>query len=245
MNNVPVTITGHCLITDDLDRVHLNQLNSIHSENMSRVIARGLSHELNNSIFTIAFGTGGTEYTNSKITYNSVRDTGWNATLYNEVYNEPAKLGTAGDIISTDKTTSGCGTASLDKDRLSQVVITCTIGKNEPSVLTGLSSQVSQLPYDYAPTKFNELAKKYYIEGNNPFIFDEIGLFTDGLALNDINGYKDNPIDSTLEFRRMLTHLTFSPVMKTGNRIFNIKYTLTVFVNRTTVSPSLTIITPN
>ena len=240
MITLPVTVEGHCLITDDLEHVHLNQLNSIHSENMSRVIARGLAHEFNNGIFRIAFGTGGTTYTNQSITYNPVNDTGWDATLYNEVYSKSAQFGSIYDIVSTDKTTSGVGTASLDKDRISQTVITCVVGKAEPAVL----NTVEQLQYDYKPNKFNTLAEKYYVEGQNPFIFDEIGLFTDGVPLNDPNGYKNNPIDSSVEFRRMLTHLTFSPVMKTGNRIFNIKYTLTVYVNRTVDAPSLTIINP-
>lgn len=241
MNDLPVYIEGHCLITDDLNHVHLNQLNSIHSENMARVIARGLAHEHNSGVFRVAFGTGGTTYTNEFITYNPVNDIGWDATLYNEVYSKSAQFGSAGDIVSKDHTTSGVGTASLDKDRVSQTVISCTLGKTEPSSLNG----VDQLQYDYKPNRYNDLAQKYYVEGQNPFIFDEIGLFTDGVPLTDPNGYKDNPIDSSLEFSRMLTHLTFSPVMKTGNRIFNIKYTLTVYVYRTVDEPSLTIIQPS
>jgi hypothetical protein len=152
MNSLPVYVEGHCLITDDLEYVHLNQLNSIHSENMSRAIARGLAHEFNNGIFRIAFGTGGTTYTNQLITYNPVHDTGWDATLYNEVYSKSAQFGSVHDLITNTKTTSGVGTSSLDKDRISQTVISCTIGKSEPATL----NTVDQLQYDYKPNKFND-----------------------------------------------------------------------------------------
>lgn len=237
MIKLPISITGHCLITDDRGYVHLNQLNSIHSKNMEMVIARGLAHEDNNSIYVIAFGNGGTDYNHStsSIVYQPVRDTLWNDTLYNQTYSEVAHIGTVGDIMSTDKSTSGSGVASLDKDRISQVVISCTLGKYEP---------VTQIQDDTNPPETTVLGKGY-VPSSNDFIFDEIGLFTDGLPLTSPLGYQHNPIDGTKEFKRMLTHLTFSPVLKTANRIFNIKYTLTIYVNRTVDAPNLTIIQPS
>lgn len=237
IENLPIQITGHCLITDDLGHVHLNQLNSIHSKNMELVIARGLAHEENNSVYVIAFGNGGTDYNHAtySIVYQPPRDTGWDTTLYNQTYSEIAHVGTGGDIMSTDKSTSGSGVASLDKDRISQVVISCTLGKYEP---------VTQIQDDTSPTATNAIGKGY-VPGDNNFIFDEIGLFTSGLPLTASGGYQYNPIDGTKEFKRLLTHLTFSPVLKTANRIFNIKYTLTVYVNRTDNEPSITIIQPS
>lgn len=236
IENLPIQITGHCLITDDLGHVHLNQLNSINYKNMELVIARGLAHEANNSIYVIAFGNGGTDYNHatSSIVYKPVQDTEWDATLYNQTYFEYAHIGTPGDIMSTDKSTSGSGVASLDKDRISQVVVSCTLGKYEP---------VTQIQDDTKPTSTNAIGKGY-IPGSNNFIFDEIGLFTDGLPLDSVGGFQYNPIDGTKEFKRMLTHLTFSPVLKTANRTFNIKYTLTVYVNRTDTNPTITIIQP-
>lgn len=234
--NLPIKITGHCLITDDRGHVHLNQLNSIHSKNMEMVIARGLAHEENNSVYVIAFGNGGTDYNHAtySIVYQPVRDKLWNDTLYNQTYSEIAHIGTPGDIMSTDKSTSGSGVASLDKDRISQVVISCTLGKYEP---------LAQVQNDTKPTETTPLGNGY-VPGDNDFIFDEIGLFTDGLPLTSQSGYQHNPIDGSKEFKRMLTHIIFSPVLKTANRTFNIKYTLTVYVNRTEDEPSITIIPP-
>jgi hypothetical protein len=239
MNNVSISIEGHCLITDDLDRVHLNQCNSIHSSNMSRIIARGLAHEDNCGIFKIAFGNGGTTVKSGVITYEDVNDSEWDAALHNETYYELVNAGTEGDIVSTDRTTSGDGCVSLDKDRLSQVVITCTLNKNEPADQTDSDNISQNFKYFDGPDESRPV-KKYSFYTEDDYVFDEIGLFTTGTD----NGYENNAWDGTQEQQRMLTHLIFSPVRKTANRIFNIKYTLTVYVNRTPDYTDVTFIEP-
>ena len=57
-------------------------------------------------------------------------------------------------------------------------------------------------------------------------------------------GFRNNPCDGNLEQERLLTHLIFSPVLKSANRIFNIVYTLTVYVNRTYEKVAIDIILP-
>jgi hypothetical protein len=47
-------------------------------------------------------------------------------------------------------------------------------------------------------------------------------------------GVEDNPADPTLERERMLTHIVFSPILKSANRSIVITYTLTINVSPTT-----------
>lgn len=210
MIQVPVTVTGHCLITDDSGHIHLNQTNSIHHTNVSRIIGRALAHEPNCGIYRIAFGNGGTFYTNeSTLEYKPVRNSNWGDKLYNEVYSELVETGTEYDVMSTDGTTSGCGCVNIEQERISQVIITCKLS----------DELFNQLDSD---TEFSDTY----------FIIDEIGLFTKGLN----TGVENKPCEGELEQERMLTHLIFSPILKSRNRIFNIKYTLTIYIPRTTDS---------
>jgi len=48
-------------------------------------------------------------------------------------------------------------------------------------------------------------------------------------------GVQNNPVDSGTERERLLTHLIFSPILKSANRILTVTYTLTVSVARTQV----------
>jgi hypothetical protein len=47
-------------------------------------------------------------------------------------------------------------------------------------------------------------------------------------------GVQNDPVNSDTERERLLTHLIFSPVLKSANRTLQITYTLTVSVERTT-----------
>ena len=58
---IPVTVTGHLKIVDDLGAVLVDKDNAVHPQNMARVIARGLANETNNFVNYIAFGNGGTD----------------------------------------------------------------------------------------------------------------------------------------------------------------------------------------
>ena len=46
-------------------------------------------------------------------------------------------------------------------------------------------------------------------------------------------GVQNAPTNPTTERERLLTHLIFSPITKTKNRVLNITYTLTISVGRT------------
>lgn len=165
-NNLPVTITGHCLITDDLNNVHLNQSNAIHSPNMSHIIAKILARESNHSIARIGLGSGGAYYdTVSKSTtikYNHVRDglypadMGWDSTLYNET------------LSITD-----FNIYSVDNDRLSKVIIEFKLDN---------TTTPTQLIRDINDSK--------PLDPHEPFIFNEIGLFSPGLPLTSTHGYQ-------------------------------------------------------
>jgi hypothetical protein len=348
---LPITISGHCLITDDLGNTHLNQTNAIHPANMSRIIGRILAHEDNCWIDRIAFGDGGTYYeTQASVVYLKLKpvndgiapDTAeWQSKLYNETYSEKVADGSGNgtivpEYINMDHTSSGIGCSSVDKDRISQVVVHARLDLGEPtgqlktdyntnneyyvfdeiglysrgitnkpthgyqiikmdnlSDTTGLSKKI----YDFlisidgkkpisiriVPTdsKLSSLvtalqnvlnvhnvnvvleygnikvesrkegkdSKINIIKQSNPtktWLFDKITMFNgiekpvDGKYM----GFRNNSCDGSLEQERLLTHLIFSPVLKSANRIFNIVYTLTVYVNRTYEKPAIDIILP-
>jgi hypothetical protein len=355
---LPVTVTGHCVITDDLGNVLLNQMNSIHSINMARIISRGLSHEPNCWIDRIAFGNGGTYYLRKKdntgkyINYIQYKkpndgyndDVGWRSRLYNETYSEnidkDVGYGEGAfliDDISVNNDTSGCGCVSLDNDRVSQVVVTCKLNFYEPlgqykndydnnlvpydssfvfdeiglytsgtpiedtkghqivyikdinlvtGVAGGYSFDISIDDGDYQTISilvkenqtFSDIAKtindqlvgaKVIVnngtsintrEAYSGFLFEsntfggnssvnikksDSNLFTalngfisiDRPVSGQFSGYKNNTCDGSKERSRLLTHLVFSPILKSSNREFNIKYTLTVYVERTSSPP--------
>ena len=347
---LPITISGHCLITDDLGNTHLNQTNAIHPSNMSRIIGRILAHEDNFWIDRIAFGNGGTYYeTQTNVKYLKLKpvndgitpDTAkWQSKLYNETYSEKVADGSGRgtiipEFISNDHTDSGIGCSSVDKDRISQVVVRARLDLGEPTGQLqtdyntndeyflfdeiGLYSRgMSNKPtHGYQYIKINTvedtgLSKKLYdfmivVDDKNPItvkIFPNdsklttlLKLLQDSMNIHNVNvsleygnikfesrkegkdskiniikptkpneswlfdkisgfveiekpvngsytGFKNNPCDGNLEQERLLTHLIFSPVLKTANRIFNIVYTLTVYVNRTYKKPVVDIILP-
>jgi hypothetical protein len=347
---LPITISGHCLITDDLGNTHLNQTNAIHPSNMSRIIGRILAHEDNCWIDRIAFGNGGTFYENQAgVTYLRLKtvndgispDTAdWQSRLYNETYTEKVADGSGKgtvipQFISSDHTSSGVGCSSVDKDRISQVVLHAQIGLGEPtgqlktdyntneesfvfdeiglysrgisnkpskgyqivkisdSANTGLSKKIYdftisvddktpvtikispkdntltelmlllknalsiqnvEVSLEYGNIKFESRkegkdSKINIIKQSKPaesWLFDKITGFVeiDKPVNGSYMGFKNNPCDGNLEQERLLTHLIFSPVLKSANRIFNIVYTLTVYVNRTYEKATIDIILP-
>jgi hypothetical protein len=347
---LPITISGHCLITDDLGNTHLNETNAIHPANMSRIIGRILAHEDNCWIDRIAFGNGGTFYEQqtgvSYLKLKPVNDgilpdtAGWQSRLYNETYSEKVADGSGkGTIIpqfiSIDHTDSGVGCSSVDKDRISQVVIHAQIGLGEPtgqlktdyntndesfvfdeiglysrgisnkpshgyqiilltdSKDTGLSKKlydftividdkkpltiklsptdttISSLvallqralnvhnvdvSLEYGNLKFESKkegkdSKINIIKPSKPaesWLFDKIKGYTgiEKPVNGSYMGFRNNPCDGAVEQERLLTHLIFSPVLKSANRVFNIVYTLTVYVNRTYEKAAIEIISP-
>jgi hypothetical protein len=186
---LPVQIKGHVHIVDDLGNVLLDKDNAIHPQNMARVISRALANESNYFVKTIAFGNGGTDINAAlDITFNPANDgqspdiRTWDSQLYNETYREivddsDINIGTGVGSAAGDPTTvehvSGPGVFSNDIGLLSQVTINAVLNRNEPT---------------------GQIASGTDAEGANfdgSFVFDEIGLFTDGQPLVATAGYQD------------------------------------------------------
>jgi len=60
------------------------------------------------------------------------------------------------------------------------------------------------------------------------------GTTIEGAVAGSAAGIQNDPVSATDERERLLTHLIFSPVLKSANRTLTITYTLTVSVARTT-----------
>lgn len=200
---LPIHVNGHCKIVDDLGNVLLDKHNAIHPQNMARIIARALANEAQSSIYRIAFGNGGTlvdaAYT---VTYRPANDgqspdvATWDSRMYNETYSEiidegqttlnpllgvdpgSADLNTGvraggGSTPSSDPTAvphvSGPGVRSNELGLTSEVIISCTLNGNEPK---------GQFINDVDITTTE-----------TDFVFDEIGLYTEGAPAINTSGY--------------------------------------------------------
>lgn len=198
-----VTMIGHCRIVDDLGNVLLDKYNAIHPQNMARIIARALANEAQSSVYRIAFGNGGTLVDAAfTVTYKTPNDgqspdiATWDSRLYNETYSEiideglttlnpllgtdpgSADLNTGvraggGAVPSSDPVAvphvSGPGVRSNELGLTSEVIISCTLNGNEPRGQF-LNDQVE-------------------VSTESDFVFDEIGLYTEGAAAISTSGY--------------------------------------------------------
>jgi len=196
MDNTGIYMEGHVKIKEfltmedrELDnpcRILLDKRNSVNPENLSIVIARGLSNQNNGSIYSMAFGTGGATIDNAGNIQYATPNTLGNASLNNQVYfkvvNDNSALTNNNIIIIRH----------INGVSFSDVEIHCVLGKNEP---------YGQIATDSTgPTSTS-----------TQFTFNEIGLKSaDGL---------------------LLTHITFNPILKSSNRIFEVVYTIRCNVN--------------
>ncbi len=166
--------------------VLLNKRNAVHKENASILIARGMTHRPNGSIFYMYFGSGGA-------TINPLGDVVLNppnvmgaADLYTPTYFEAVddtQGAPDGNFMSVRHIT---GSLYSDAD------IHCVLDKNEP---------LGQQPVDNVGS----------LDLNTEqFSFNEIGLKT-----------ADN---------LLITHITFTPVLKNAQRIIEIVYTLRITI---------------
>jgi hypothetical protein len=190
--NIPVTIDGHVLIRNKLNRsqVFLDKHNAVHSQNMSRVIARALAHETNSWIYRIAFGNGGSQIdaVGNVILNppNDGSDGSWQSTLYNETYSEvvddiSTEVGLDPGSSDQNNTRPGGGSDPSDDPTpdsvisqevglKSNVVVTCFINEHEPSGEAISSSST-------------------FTNSQNCFVFDEMGLYSPGLPAKATNGF--------------------------------------------------------
>jgi len=206
--NLNFKVKGHVLIKDKkTGEVLLDKNNAIHNQNMAVSIARGLSNTDfdaigTHQIFALALGNGGSDVNNmSQITYLPPNV---NNGAADRLYNQ-----TYYEVVDEQQVgTPAANSVTYQQsgiDTTSIVIITATIAAGEP-----LGQDISDSPPDPNP--------------NSEFAFDELGLYTYGT-----NGAFSNsavPLDSLL-----LTHIIFSPILKTANRELVITYTLTVSVS--------------
>ena len=231
MHNIAnVTVTGQCIISDDLGNIILDKTNAIHPMNVSRVFARGLSNEPNHFIKRLAFGNGGTFVDIAQnITYNNVNDgiypdiAGYKSRLYNETYSEivdelDSTIGSGNgtskkdDPASSPNSLYGPGVVSVEQQNQttklwnSKVITTCVLNRNEPT---------SQYVTDLNGT---------LDAANSVFEFDEIGLFAGGVT-------SDIPTSGV----QTVSFMTPNLYVNTGLEISK-NYTLTITVDSTTLT---------
>lgn len=211
MSHTPLmlSIDGHCKIVDVTPdelygKVLVDKHNAIHPQNMARIIARALSDEPQSCIYRMAFGNGGTSvdaaYT---VTFKTPNDgqspdiSTWDSRIYNETYSEivDAGLTTLNPLLGTDPGSadgntgvragggsvpssdpvsvihvSGPGVRSNELGLTSEVIISCTLNGNEP---------LGQFINDGLVSTSTE----------SDFVFDEIGLYTQGAPAISTSGY--------------------------------------------------------
>ena len=200
-------VNGHVNIRDDLGNVLVNKDNSVHPQNLARVIARSLANESNYNVHRIAFGNGGTQVDAAfTITYNTPNDgqppdvRTWDSRLYKETYSEIIDEGnpTLNPDLGTDPGSAGPnagtrpgGGADPSGDPTS---IPHVSGPGVRSNELGLTSEVVIT----AVLNPNEPAGQFVTDNQSPsedtesaFTFDEIGLYTPGTPAIDSNGSQD------------------------------------------------------
>lgn len=191
-----VNIKGHVKIlefdtfddykTRNVRDVLLDKDNAVHKENASIVLARGITHRPNGSIFFMYFGNGGaTIDPRGNVILNPPLVTGA-SDLYNWTYFE------AVDDRQGAPDGNGMDVRHITGSLYSDADIRCVIGKNEP---------FNQLPTDTVGS----------IDLNSEsFSFNEIGLKT-----------ADN---------LLVTHITFTPILKNAQRLIEVVYTLRISI---------------
>lgn len=192
-----IGITTNVNITDDLGNVLVDKSNSIHPQNMSRVIARALSNEPNSTIYKLALGRGGT-FTDAtgEISFRRPNDgvapdaSGYQSRLYDEVYYEIIDDGSSANDTGPGSYPSGTKLNKVVSQELdtgeSQIIVTCILDNQEPNG--------------------QELSSLIPASLNGTFVFDELGLFTSGKPLTATQGYHDVLLKSAVT-STSLTHL--------------------------------------
>lgn len=210
------TVKGHVKIVDkETGEVLLDKFNAVNNQNMAEVIARGLSNLVDGSISThqiyaLALGNGGSSVSaTNEITFLPPNVSTSTARLYNATYCQPVDESIAGTPPTNSVTYQRSST-----DNSSIVIVTMTIGAGQPP-----GQDSTDTPPD--PNL------------NSQFSFDELGLFTYGSGFESLftaGQAVGNPL-TLPNASLLLTHIIFSPILKTANRELVLTYTLTVSVS--------------
>lgn len=201
--SLPLEVTGHCKIIDDLGNVLLDKYNAIHPQNMARIIARALANEPQSSIYRIAFGNGGTTVDAAfSVNYKTPNDgqspdiSTWDSRIYNETYSEIIDEGqvSLNPLLGTDP-----GSADLNTGvRAGGGAVPSSDPASVPHV-SGPGVRSNELGL------LSEVVISCTLNGNEPrgqflndgvavstesdFVFDEIGLYTGGASAINTSGY--------------------------------------------------------
>lgn len=194
-----IGVRGDVMIEDDLGQVLLAKQNSVHPQNLSRIIARALAGELNSTIFKLALGNGGTYIDASGDTsFRRPNDgvspdlSGWQSRLYNETYSEVVDEGSSqlGQGVGAFPSGDGQNVAGVRSIKLptgeSQIIVTCVINSQEPNAQ--LTNSLINSPHDPSNGTNQTIGQ---VSPSGVYTFDELGLFTAGLPPTATQGYQD------------------------------------------------------
>lgn len=202
-------LDGNSLSNDGYGDVILDKHNAINNKNMSRVIARGLANTDYSSvgthqIYAMCFGNGGTSVTQTnQVVYLAPNVSSTTSTLYNQTYFQV--IDEQNSAVSPGNSVVNQSTAEGANDDSSIVVCTAVIPASLPSGQPTTDTSQSE-------------------DTISQFSFNELGLFTYGTA----NPFTNTSVPSD---SLMLTHVIFSPILKSANRELIVTYTLTITIS--------------
>ena len=174
------SFTTNVKIVDDLGTVLLDQSNAIHPQNMARIFARALANEGRSSIYRVALGNGGTvSSVGGNITYKAPNDgstsIGWQSRLYNETYTE---------VVDETSNQLGHGSGAVPGNDPSSV------GLSGPGVRSSEQGLLSLVTVDMTLNPAEPNSPSQTIDDEGTYVFDELGLYTEGLSNVNTRGYQ-------------------------------------------------------
>jgi hypothetical protein len=145
---------GHIKIFDPQNgEVFIDKRNAIHYENMSVAMVQSLGNQGLGTVFSMAFGTGGTVVDpTGLITYLTPNTVGVNSNLYNQTY---AKVVDQNSPTNLDPVRNKMEIRHVSGATYSDILISCLLDYGEPTDQEAFDNSVD-------------------LSGN--FVFDELGL---------------------------------------------------------------------
>lgn len=207
LENLNINVDGHVKIWNpETEEVYVDQHNAINPETMSILIANAISSRDNSYIYEMHFGNGGTIIDETgNITYKDVTtnlENGTLAGLFNATYFQIVDKDEI-SALNPNPTKNKIAVDHTEGLNYSDVVVTCTIERGDPSTTSlGNLTVIAQDALDEAATFDGE------------FVFDEIGLKSKG--------------EDGINTGQLLTHIVFHPVQKSANRVIQVVYTLRI-----------------
>ena len=221
MTNTTATVSFNTLVElkgVQTGEIFVSEKNSIHNQNMARILARALANEPHSNIINVALGNGGTYVDSAGILrYNTTNNTGTAATLYNETYDEYVD----GSVVNGNSVTSA---ATGGTDVTSFATVSMILTADEPSGQWSTDALGNGTNTDAGngtnPNPQNPLDVASY-----QFLFDELGCRTKNPLFISSTSTSSEP-----EWL-LLTHIVFNPIAKSANRELQLTYTITISVS--------------